>query len=101
MSTKTECCIIFYIRKYRTIFYSRIQYRQIQALSPFRGAQVNRVALNTEKEFSDRQEKALRNNKVLQRILDNPETRKAYINLLDMTLQELKNNEKSNAENKE
>nr|WP_154577546.1 hypothetical protein [Phocaeicola vulgatus] len=57
--------------------------------------------LNTEKEFSDRQEKALRNNKVLQRILDNPETRKAYINLLDMTLQELKNNEKSNAENKE
>lgn len=57
--------------------------------------------LHTEKEFADRQEKALRSNKVLQRTLENPETRQAYMNTLSLVLDDLKKNGKSNPVNEE
>lgn len=55
--------------------------------------------LNAEKQFADRMEKSLRSNKVLQRVLENPETRKAFVNTLSIMLDELKANEKSNPVN--
>jgi len=44
-------------------------------------------------------EKSLRSNKVLQRVLENPTTRDAFVNALSVMLDELKNNEKSNSVN--
>lgn len=55
--------------------------------------------LNAEKQFADRMEKSLRSNKVLQRVLENPATRKAFVNTLSIMLDELKGNEKSNPVN--
>ena len=55
--------------------------------------------LNAEKQFADRMEKSLRSNKVLQRVLENPTTRKAFVNTLSIMLDELKENEKSNPVN--
>ena len=55
--------------------------------------------LNAEKQFADRMEKSLRSNKVLQRVLENPATRKAFVNTLSIMLDELKENEKSNPVN--
>lgn len=55
--------------------------------------------LNAEKQFADRMEKSLRSNKVLQRVLENPTTRDAFVNALSVMLDELKNNEKSNSVN--
>lgn len=55
--------------------------------------------LNAEKQFADRMEKSLRSNKVLQRVLENPVTRKAFVNTLSIMLGELKENEKSNPVN--
>ena len=55
--------------------------------------------LNTEKQFADRMEKSLRSNKVLQRVLENPETRGAFVNAISAILDDLKNNEKSNPTN--
>lgn len=45
--------------------------------------------LNTEKEFADRMEKALRSNKLLQRTLENPESREAFINALGIVREQL------------
>ena len=56
-------------------------------------------SLNAEKQFADRMEKSLRSNKVLQRVLENPTTRDAFVNALSVMLDELKNNEKSNSVN--
>lgn len=56
-------------------------------------------SLNAEKKFADRMEKSLRSNKVLQRVLENPTTRDAFVNALSVMLDELKNNEKSNSVN--
>ena len=47
--------------------------------------------LNAEKQFAD--------NKVLQRVLENPETRGAFVNAISAILDDLKNNEKSNPAN--
>lgn len=55
--------------------------------------------LNTEKQFADRMEKSLRSNKVLQRVLENPATRGAFVNALSAMLDDLKKNEKSNPVN--
>ena len=55
--------------------------------------------LNTEKQFADRMEKSLRSNKVLQRVLENPATREAFVNSLSAMLDDLKKNEKSNPAN--
>lgn len=55
--------------------------------------------LNAEKQFADRMEKSLRSNKVLQRVLENPETRGAFVNAISAILDDLKNNEKSNPTN--
>lgn len=55
--------------------------------------------LNAEKQFADRMEKSLRSNKVLQRVLENPETRGAFVNAISAILDDLKNNEKSNSTN--
>lgn len=55
--------------------------------------------LNAEKQFADRMEKSLRSNKVLQRVLENPTTREAFVNTLSIMLDELKENEKSNPVN--
>lgn len=55
--------------------------------------------LNAEKQFADRMEKSLRSNKVLQRVLENPETRGAFVNAISAILDDLKNNEKSNPAN--
>ena len=55
--------------------------------------------LNAEKQFADRMEKSLRSNKVLQRVLENPTTREAFVNTLSIMLDELKENEKSNSVN--
>lgn len=55
--------------------------------------------LNTEKQFADRMEKSLRSNKVLQRVLENPATRGAFVNALAAMLDDLKKNEKSNPVN--
>lgn len=55
--------------------------------------------LNAEKQFADRMEKSLRSNKVLQRVLENPTTREAFVNTLSIMLDELKGNEKSNPVN--
>ena len=43
--------------------------------------------------------KAMRSNKVLQRVLENPETRGAFVNAISAILDDLKNNEKSNSTN--
>ena len=56
-------------------------------------------SLNAEKQFADKMEKSLRSNKVLQRVLENPTTRDAFVNALSVMLDELKNNEKSNSVN--
>lgn len=50
-------------------------------------------------EFADRMEKSLRSNKVLQRVLENPATREAFVNSLSAMLDDLKKNEKSNPAN--
>ena len=55
--------------------------------------------LNAEKQFADRMEKSLRSNKVLQRVLENPATREAFVNSLSAMLDDLKKNEKSNPAN--
>ena len=55
--------------------------------------------LNAEKQFADRMEKSLRSNKVLQRVPENPATRKAFVNTLSIMLDELKENENSNPVN--
>ena len=55
--------------------------------------------LNAEKQFAYRMEKSLRSNKVLQRVLENPETRGAFVNAISAILDDLKNNEKSNPAN--
>jgi hypothetical protein len=44
-------------------------------------------------------EKSLRSNKVLQRVLENPATREAFVNSLSAMLDDLKKNEKSNPAN--
>ena len=52
-----------------------------------------------EPKFADRMEKSLRSNKVLQRVLENPATREAFVNSLSAMLDDLKKNEKSNPAN--
>lgn len=57
--------------------------------------------LDAEKQFADRMEKSLRSNKVLQRVLENPVTRDAFINALSHLQAELKKNNMSNPVNEE
>ena len=45
--------------------------------------------LNTEKEFADRMEKSLRSNKLLQRTLENPQAKEAFINALSIVREQL------------
>lgn len=57
--------------------------------------------LDTDKQFADRMAKSLRSNKVLQRTLENPTTRAAFISALEILRDELKNNNQSNPVNEE
>jgi predicted component of type VI protein secretion system len=50
--------------------------------------------LNTEKDFWENLQKQLRSNKVLQRALENPESRKAFLSSLEGLLAELKEADK-------
>lgn len=57
--------------------------KNMTARSPFLSG------LNTEKEFADRMEKGLRSNKLLQRTLENPEARQAFVNALHIVREQL------------
>lgn len=58
-------------------------------------------SLDTDKQFADRMEKSLRSNKVLQRTLENPTTREAFISALAILRDELIKNNQSNPVNEE
>lgn len=57
--------------------------KNMTARSPFLSG------LNTEKVFADRMAKALRSNKLLQRTLEDPEARQAFINVLSLVREQL------------
>lgn len=57
--------------------------------------------LDTDKQFADRMAKSLRSNKVLQRTLENPTTRAAFISALEILRDDLKKNNQSNPVNEE
>lgn len=52
--------------------------------------------VNTDKNFFENLTKQLRSNKVLQRVLENPESRQAFVNSLQGILEEIEANKESN-----